>query len=74
MINDLPSELLFPVAPAPAVLPSSPILALRFFSGTWKSSLSVGLIISGAGVSISEILEVMSEPGDGALVGILSLL
>jgi hypothetical protein len=67
VISDLPSEWLFPAAPAPAVL-SSPIPALRLFSGTWKSILSEGLIISGAGVSISEILEVMSELGDGVLV------
>ena len=73
VISDLPSEWLFPGAPAPAVL-SSPIPALRFSSGTWKSSLSVGLIISGAGVSISEILEVMSELGDGVFVDNLSLL
>ena len=67
VISDLPSEWLFPAAPAPGVL-SSPIPALRLFSGTWKSILSEGLIISGAGVSISEILEVMSELGDGVLV------
>jgi len=67
VISDLPSEWLFPAAPSPAVL-SSPIPALRLSSGTWKSSLSEGLIISGAGVSISEILEVMSELGDGVFV------
>jgi hypothetical protein len=67
----LPSEYLFSAAPAPPVL-SLPMPDLRFSSGTWKSILSEGLIISGAGVSISEILEVMSEVGDGVLSDNLS--